>query len=625
MIQEELEKWNEDEVVACEKKSQNKFRLSSITAFNPKSPPPVATSQKDKSTASEKKYRMSSIIDLQQPPESLRPWLERNTPTGHIPEALLGSSNNKGGCQIGGGIVADYKRRNPYFLSDFTDGVSWKTLSASIFMFCAVVTSTVALGDLASRETDKKVGITEYLLLQSIAGLIHATFSACPLPILRPTGPITAFMIDLNRLSLWIGAGYFTVLSWVGLWVGSFTICVAFFDWSKYIVLCTRFLHDIYAVFVCTIYISDGILEVAQRFQEVPWIEAFFASYLFMFCIFLATVLYYADRSTILKQSWRQTISDYALPLSVVICIFISYSVKDNVDIARIEMPPKFEPSDIDITNGNVRSWYQGFTPGDDSQIGMVAIASISFVAAIPIVALFYIDHLFSCILGQKPELGLKKGEYYHSSMLIMGICNLILPSFGLPFVTASLPHSPQFTKALTTYNKSKTPWEVVKVHESRIAPTLVYALCLCGLVFPSVLEMCPGGVVNGILTFVGIAGILPGTGNQLMDRTLLLFTAPSGFPSATANSAVAPYSELPWYRIHLYTIIQLACLAGCWGMRFAGPFSLAFPLVVVSFIPLRLCILPKLFSQNELSVLDADERHQHLQQVNNNNAKSVV
>eukprot|EP00547_Thalassionema_nitzschioides_P010397 CAMPEP_0194228376 /NCGR_PEP_ID=MMETSP0156-20130528/43341_1 /TAXON_ID=33649 /ORGANISM="Thalassionema nitzschioides, Strain L26-B" /LENGTH=163 /DNA_ID=CAMNT_0038960887 /DNA_START=66 /DNA_END=554 /DNA_ORIENTATION=- len=163
MIQEELEKWSEDEVVASEKKSQN---LSSIA------PPP-------------------------------RTWLERKTPTGNIPEALLGSGNNNGGCQIGGGIVADYKRRNPYFLSDFTDGLSWKTLSASIFMFCAVVTSTVALGDLAYRETDKKVGITEYLLLQSIAGLIHASFSACPLPILRPTGPITAFMIDLNRLALW--------------------------------------------------------------------------------------------------------------------------------------------------------------------------------------------------------------------------------------------------------------------------------------------------------------------------------------------------------------------------------------------------------------------------------------
>lgn len=45
---------------------------------------------------------------------------------------------------------------------------------------------------------------------------------------------------------------------WVGLWVGLFLMLIAAYDLSAYIVLCTRFLHDIYAAFVCTIYISDG-------------------------------------------------------------------------------------------------------------------------------------------------------------------------------------------------------------------------------------------------------------------------------------------------------------------------------------------------------------------------------
>jgi solute carrier family 4 (anion exchanger) protein 1 len=296
----------------------------------------------------------------------------------------------------------------------------------------------------------------------------------------------------------------------------------------------------------------------------------------------------------ILKQRWRSTISDYAVPLAVVICIGISYAAKDEVEVDRIMMPRNFEPT-YESEDGEKRSWYQG--PGDG---GFAAFVSI--IAAVPIVALFYIDHLFSCILGQKPELGLKKGEYYHSSMLITGVCNLILPSFGMPFVTASLPHSPQFTKALTDYDKTKTPWEVEKVHESRVAPMLVYLLCFCGLVVPSVLELCPEGVVNGTLTFVGIQGILPGTGNQLIDRCVLLITAPSEFPESNAS-----YAQLPWRRIHLYTLIQLACLAACWGMRFTGPFSLAFPLVIVGFIPLRLYVLPKYFTAEELAVLDSE------------------
>jgi len=462
-------------------------------------------------------------------------------------------------------------------------------------MFCATVTSTVALGDVAFRETEGMVGITEYLMLQGVSGAIHSLFSACPLPILRPTGPITAFVGDLYNLSSLIGVEYYSLLSWVGFFVGSFLILIAMLDLSRYIALCTRFLHDIYAVFVCTIYIEDGFIGALDRFANVDWSQAFFASFLAILCIFFSLGFYYFDRSIILSYTIRHTISDYAVPLAVVICILISYSVKDNVDVARIEMPRNFEPTYAD-NDGEKRSWYQGF-----GETGLVV--AVAIIAAVPITALFYIDHLFSCILSQKPELGIKKGEYYHSSMLIVGICNMILPSFGMPFVTASLPHSPQFTKALTEYDKTKTPWKIKKVHESRIASMLVYLLCFCGLVIPSMLELWPEGVVNGILAFVGLQGILPYTGNQLIDRCVLLVTSPSEFPKSNAA-----YSQLHWHKIHLYTMVQLVCLAACWGMRFTGPFSLAFPLVVVGFIPLRLYLLPKFFTEKELDALDSED-----------------
>jgi len=42
---------------------------------------------------------------------------------------------------------------------------------------------------------------TEYLILQGVSGVFHTLFAACPMPILRPTGPITAFMVDLYNLS----------------------------------------------------------------------------------------------------------------------------------------------------------------------------------------------------------------------------------------------------------------------------------------------------------------------------------------------------------------------------------------------------------------------------------------
>ena len=262
---------------------------------------------------------------------------------------------------------------------------------------------------------------------------------------------------------------YYTLLSWVGLWVGSSLILIAAFDLCQYIVLCTRFLHDIYAVFVCTIYITDGITGVVERFSNVEWDQAFFAFFLALFCLLFSLGFYYLDRmSLVLNQRWRHTLSDYAVPFAVALCIWISYFVNDQVEVERISLPRNFQPTypsyyENDGAEVYKRDWYQGLDLGGGEGL---KLALLSFVAAIPIVALFYIDHLFSLILAQKSELGLKKGDYYHSSMLVTGIFNAVLPSFGLPFVTASLPHSPQFTKALTDYDKSQSPPKILKVSQ---------------------------------------------------------------------------------------------------------------------------------------------------------------
>ena len=192
-----------------------------------------------------------------------RSWIERNSPFG-VPEGLL-----DGEGEFCGGLIRDFRNRLPHLRSDYVDGFSWKTTFASLFMFCAVLTSTVALGDVAARETGGQVGISEYLMLQTVAGSLHALLSACPLVILRPTGPITAFLADLYQMAQTNEMDYYALLAWVGMWVGLYMMGIAAMGYSKYIVLCTRFMHDIYALFVSTIYIAGGITGILKRFEEV--------------------------------------------------------------------------------------------------------------------------------------------------------------------------------------------------------------------------------------------------------------------------------------------------------------------------------------------------------------------
>ena len=87
----------------------------------------------------------------------------------------------------------------------------------------------------------------------------------------------------------------------MGLWVGLFLILIAVFDLSRYIALCTRFLHDIYAVFVCTIYITDGIVGARERFDKVRNTKLFLS--IFKTITYLLTL--FAD-SLLLRSNGRR-------------------------------------------------------------------------------------------------------------------------------------------------------------------------------------------------------------------------------------------------------------------------------------------------------------------------------
>ena len=79
-----------------------------------------------------------------------------------------------------GGIVDDYRRRCSFWLTDYTNGlVYWsKTLSAGLFMLFATLFSTIALGALVEKETEQRIGLSEYLLMNSVAGVAHVRRAA---------------------------------------------------------------------------------------------------------------------------------------------------------------------------------------------------------------------------------------------------------------------------------------------------------------------------------------------------------------------------------------------------------------------------------------------------------------
>ena len=88
-------------------------------------------------------------------------------------------------------------------------------------------------------------------------------------------------------------------------------------------------------------------------------------------------------------------------------------------------------------------------------------------------------------------------------------------------------------------------------------------ALFLPGTKDRKLLELIPKGVVYGILTFVGLAGVLPETGNQFSKRCLLFFVPPSW------HSPDEQYTKVPLWKMHLFTVLQAGALCMCWVIEY--------------------------------------------------------
>ena len=205
------------------------------------------------------------------------------------------------------------------------------------------------------------------------------------------------------------------------------------------------------------------------------------------------------------------------------------------------------------------------------------------------------VDQNVTGLLLQRPAAKLAKGSYYHGSFLLVAISNAVAPLFGLPFISGSLPHSPQFARSLSRLDGE----QVIEVVESRLAPMLLYVGVGATLLVPELLEQIPDGASHGVLCFIGAKGLLQG--NQFVERLFLLFVAPSAFPQTS-------YTRAPVKVMHLYTLVQLGCFLVCWVVTLDPGdvgMGLAFPLVILCFVPLRVYGVARWFREH-LDALDS-------------------
>lgn len=222
----------------------------------------------------------------------------------------------------------------------------------------------------------------------------------------------------------------------------------------------------------------------------------------------------------------------------------------------------------------------------------------VPFMAAGPALLAFilvFLDDGITWHLINHPAHKLKHGDAYNYDTIVIGIMVLVNSMLGLPWLVAATVRSLNHIHAMAEKAPDGT---ILSVHETRLSALIIHVLCLATIFALDVLKLIPVPVLYGVFLFMGLVSL---GSNQFWGRMLMLFMQPSKYP-------VQPYTQyMKAKKMHLFTSIQLFFFALLYTVKSIKTIAIAFPLCIALCIPIRLYVLPKIFTRDELILIDSD------------------
>ena len=221
----------------------------------------------------------------------------------------------------------------------------------------------------------------------------------------------------------------------------------------------------------------------------------------------------------------------------------------------------------------------------------------VIFMAAGPAALAFvlaFLDNGITWHIVNHPSNKIMHGDAYNYDTVISAIMVAVNSILGLPWLVASTVPCIMHITAMSERTKEG---ETTSVQESRLTGLLTHVLVLACCFALNIIKLIPLSVLYGVFLFMGLVAL---PGQQLWQRILLLFQQP-------ARIAETPYAKYvkPLKRVHLFTAIQLFFFALLYAVKSFKTIAIAFPIMILLCIPVRMYLLPKIFSNDELVLLD--------------------
>ena len=403
----------------------------------------------------------------------------------------------------------------------------------------------------------------------------------------------------------------------------------AFIDLNRILKYATRFTDEVFAFLIISIFILDALGDLASGNGLIPYFDPNSKynvkmaetdpSYNYMEVALLSLVLglgtaFFALMLRSFRYSpffcndtVRTSVCDFAITISVVCFTCIAQFAFSDVPLQQLNVPPSFEPTFTCCTSECISYWPDQ-CPEQAEPWGkrpwLVDLFNLNGKGYVPILCagpaclafvLVWLDNGITWHIANHPSNKLSHGEAYNYDTCLSAMQVIINGLIGCPWLVASTVPCVLHITALSDKTKDGI---TVNVQETRLTGLFVHALIFATIFALSLLKILPLAVLYGVFLFMGLVAL---PAQQFWQRILLFFMQPTKYPET-------PYTKyMAKKRIHLYTFVELLFFGLVFTVREIKTIAIAFPLMTLMCIPARVYLLPRIFKQWELLLVDGD------------------
>ncbi|KAJ8939674.1 hypothetical protein NQ318_016618 [Aromia moschata] len=540
-----------------------------------------------------------------------------------------------------GGLKNDIKRKAPWYWSDFKDALAMQCIASWIFLYFACLSPIITFGGLLSEATGKNMAAMESLVSGFVCGMGYGFFSGQPLTILGSTGPVLVFETIVFDFCGTMGWDYMSFRFWIGTWIAIILMILVAIDASALVCYITRFTEENFATLIAFIFIYKAVENVLAIGKKYPintsgstdfnfncscWVNDSVTSqypeianstavnqtlclqldgvlspgcftpqyapdvFLMSILLFLGTFLISVHlkdfkNALFFPSKVRQFISDFAVIIAIMAMTLLDFKV--GIPTPKLEVPHEFKPTLPDrgwvIHPFNHNPFYSVFLAIPPALLGTILI---------------FMDQQITSVIINRKEYKLKKGCGYHLDLFVLSILIEICSLMGLPWFVAATVLSINHVNSLKLESECAAPGDkpqFLGVREQRVTHILIFLSIGLSVFLTPMLGHIPMPVLFGVFLYMGVASL---KGLQFFDRILIMFMPNKYQPDYMF------LRQVPLKKVHIFTIIQITCLACLWMIKSFSQTSILFPLMLVVMIGIRKS-LECIFTQREMKILD--------------------